>query len=78
MTASRGRDPFSTADRIEDTTRLECRICWHVYDPAEGDEMEQVPAGTPFTALPDHWRCPECDAEKSMFLPLDDTPEGDR
>ncbi len=39
--------------------------------------MEQVPAGTPFSALPDHWRCPECDAEKSMYLPIDDAQEGD-
>jgi rubredoxin len=67
--------PASTDDRIADDTRLECRICWHVYDPAAGDEVEQVPAGTPFSALPEHWRCPECDAEKSMFLPLtDDLP----
>ena len=41
MTEPPGRDPFSTADRIGDTTRLECRICWHVYDPAEGDDVEQ-------------------------------------
>lgn len=77
MTGTARPDPFSTADRIGDDSRLECRICWHVYDPAEGDEVEQVPAGTPFKALPDHWRCPECDAEKSMFLPLDDpAPDG--
>ena len=76
MTGSPGPDPFSTADRIQDHTRLECRICWHVYDPAHGDEIEQVPPGTPFSALPAHWRCPECDAEKSMYLPLDDPPGG--
>lgn len=51
---------------------MECRICWYVYDPAEGDPIEQVAAGTPFSALPDHWRCPQCDAEKAMFLVLDD------
>ena len=76
MNGSARPDPFSTADRIGDHTRLECRICWHVYDPAEGDEVEQVPPGTPFKALPDYWRCPECDAEKSMFLPLDDPAPG--
>ncbi len=58
--------------RIGDNTRLECRICWHIYDPADGDEIEQVPPGTPFSALPEHWRCPQCDAEPDKFLPLDD------
>jgi rubredoxin len=58
--------------RIGDETRLECRICWYVYDPAEGDPVEQVLPGTPFAALPAWWRCPQCDAERDKFLPLDD------
>jgi len=64
--------PLQAANRINDHTRLECRICWYVYDPAQGDEVEQVPPGTPFTALPAHWRCPQCDAEADKFLPLAD------
>ncbi len=44
--------------RLHDNSRLECRICWYVYDPAQGDEVDQIPPGTPFSALPDHWRCP--------------------
>lgn len=59
-------------DRISDDTRMECRICWHVYDPAEGDDVEQVAPGTPFTALPEHWRCPQCDAARDKFLPLNE------
>jgi rubredoxin len=43
-----------------------------VYDPAEGDPVWQVPPGTPFSALPAHWRCPQCDAEAAKFLRLDD------
>ncbi|WP_264159559.1 rubredoxin [Edwardsiella piscicida] len=27
--------------------------------------------GVPFSALPAHWRCPQCDADKSHFLLLD-------
>ncbi len=61
------RDP-----RLRDSSRLECRICWYVYDPAQGDEVEQVQPGTPFSALPDHWRCPRCDAELATFLILED------
>ena len=49
-------------------TKLECGICWHVYDPAEGDEVWQIEAGTPFSELPEHWRCPVCDAPKHKFM----------
>ncbi len=56
--------------RLQDDTRLECRICWYVYDPADGDDADQIPSGTPFSCLPEHWRCPQCDAEKDKFLPL--------
>ncbi|UJS26548.1 rubredoxin [Thiothrix winogradskyi] len=58
------------ADRIADNARLECKICWHVYDPAVGDDYWQISAGTPFSALPDHWRCPECDGDKHQFMLL--------
>ena len=54
--------------KIADDTRLECGICWWVYDPALGDEVEQVPPGTPFRLLPDTWHCPNCAADKSKFM----------
>ena len=56
--------------RIDDDSRLECTICWYVYNPAEGDNVAQIEPGTPFSALPDHWRCPNCDADKGKFLPV--------
>lgn len=59
------------ASKLEDATRLECKICWYVYDPAEGDEVWQIPPGTPFAALPDHWTCPECDSQKQDFMVLE-------
>lgn len=65
-------DPSGLAARLEDQTRLECRICWYLYDPQAGDPDAQVLPGTPFLALPDYWRCPQCDAEPHTFLPLDD------
>jgi rubredoxin len=52
--------------------RRECGVCWHVYDPAEGDALWQVEPGTAFEELPPHWSCPNCAAEKSKFLELDD------
>lgn len=58
-------------ESVEDETLMECRICWHVYDPEQGDELGQVAPGTPFRDLPDDWRCPECDAAKELYLACD-------
>ncbi len=54
--------------KINDDTRLECKICWYVYDPQKGDDYWQIAAGTPFSALPEHWTCPECDGRKNDFM----------
>ena len=60
-----------TADRdLADDAKLECRICWYVYDPAQGDPVYQVEPGTPFCALPGFWRCPECDSDPESFVPV--------
>ena len=53
---------FGKRETVTDQDKMECGICWHVYDPAEGDPHWNVPAGTPFAQLPEHWRCPTCDA----------------
>ena len=63
-----GFENFGDHTNVPDDARMECGICWHVYDPAEGDEAWQVPPGTPFTALPEEWRCPNCDAPRSKFM----------
>lgn len=55
--------------------RYECKICWTVYVPEEGDDVRQIPPGTPFEALPDDWTCPNCDAPKIQFLRLDPAAE---
>jgi [NiFe] hydrogenase assembly HybE family chaperone len=56
--------------RITGSTRLECGVCWWVYDPAVGDETWQIPAGTGFAELPAHWRCPNCDNPREQFMVL--------
>ena len=58
-------------------TRLECKICWWVYDPALGDPVWQIDPGTAFNDLPAHWRCPECDGDAEQFMVLVDTPYQD-
>ena len=58
--------------KAEDEARMECGVCWHVYDPSEGDPVWQAPPGTPFAALPEDWRCPNCDAAPERFMRLGD------
>ncbi len=54
--------------RIPDDARLECKVCWYVYAPARGDDDWQIPPGTPFSQLPDHWRCPQCGGAREQFM----------
>jgi rubredoxin len=77
MSSENSHSPFEMSyggdnSRIKDTMRLECKICWKVYDPALGDDYWQIPPNTPFSKLPDHWRCPECDGVKEQFMVLSD------
>jgi rubredoxin len=44
-----------------------CQVCGYVYDPAQGDPDNGVPAGTAFEKLPDSWECPVCGAGKADF-----------
>ncbi len=49
--------------------RFVCEPCGYVYDPKVGDPVYGIEAGTPFEELPEDWTCPECGAEKDMFVP---------
>ncbi len=55
---------------LRNESRLECKICWWVYDPAQGDPVWQIAPGTAFADLPAHWRCPTCDGDADQFLLL--------
>lgn len=55
------------ADETLVLDRYECRVCGYVYEPLKGDSQTQVSAGTPFTELPDSWRCPVCGVKSSQF-----------
>ncbi|EEX13031.1 rubredoxin-type Fe [Citreicella sp. SE45] len=59
-------------DRISEHAIMECKICWTPYEPAEGDDTRQVEPGTPFSALPEDWSCPNCSAPKEQFMVLED------
>ena len=41
------------------------------YSEAEGEPREGYPRGTPWSAIPDDWRCPDCGVrDKIDFLPV--------
>ena len=60
------------ASKLRDDNKLECKICWYIYDPAVGDEYWQVAPGTPFTRLPEHWSCPNCEGRKDGFMVVEE------
>ena len=47
---------------------FQCSNCLTVYDPKYGDELGNIPPGTPFQNLPDTYRCHVCDSEKKYFV----------
>lgn len=63
---------LGSSGKISERAVMECKVCWTPYDPDVGDEYRQVLPGTPFLALPDDWKCPNCDAPKEQFMVLDD------
>ena len=48
--------------------KMECCVCWYVYDPEVGDGVWSVPPQTAFRDLPPDWKCPVCDAPPERFL----------
>ena len=66
------KEPDPTGSATVRARRYECGVCWTVYDPTAGDPEWQVEPGTPFDRLPEHWSCPNCAAERTKFLVLDD------
>ncbi|TWH19444.1 alkane 1-monooxygenase [Prauserella rugosa] len=43
-----------------------CPGCGYVYDEATGDPREGFPAGTPWSAIPDSWCCPDCGVREKV------------
>ena len=48
-----------------------CPECGLTYDEEQGLPREGFPAGTPWSAVPDDWTCPDCGVEvKPDFAPV--------
>ncbi|MFS8099687.1 fatty acid desaturase [Lentzea alba] len=55
----------------QDATGGRCPGCGYVYDAALGAPREGFPAGTPWSAVPDSWCCPDCGVrEKVDFVSI--------
>jgi GntR family transcriptional regulator/MocR family aminotransferase len=46
-----------------------CRGCYYVYDASKGAAAQGIAPGTPFTALPADWPCPDCGTDLTKFRP---------
>lgn len=60
-----------TIDDRDETDEHICVICGYVYREEEGDLSMGIPPGTPFSELPEDYRCPICNAGKDYFKPVD-------
>lgn len=61
----------SAGERAQALKRYICTQCGYIYDPAAGDSMNGIPAGTAFEDLPSEWVCPMCYAGRELFDVLD-------
>ncbi len=56
---------------ISELGRYQCTDCGFVYAEDQGCEREGFPPGTPWSAIPDDWPCPDCAVrEKPDFRAL--------
>lgn len=51
----------------DESATYTCTICGYQYNPGEGDPSMGIPPGTPFSDLPDDYKCPICNAGKEYF-----------
>jgi alkane 1-monooxygenase len=69
--ADTATDPAPHTARATSADGGRCPGCGYVYDEAVGAPREGFPAGTPWSALPGQWCCPDCGVrEKQDFEPL--------
>lgn len=55
--------------------QYECQACGWIYDEQTSDPEHGIPAGTPFSAIPDTWGCPLCGVGKNEFSKLTATAQ---
>ncbi|WKN32394.1 rubredoxin [Porifericola rhodea] len=50
---------------------FQCGSCLSVYDETYGDTLAKIPAGTPFSLLPDTYHCSVCGSPKAGFKKIE-------
>ena len=50
--------------------KMQCSVCMWIYDPASGEETQNVAPGTPWSDVPADFLCPECSMGKDVFDPI--------
>lgn len=53
------------------TEKYKCSVCGYIYDPENGDAVNDIEPGINFDDLPEDWVCPLCGADKSLFTKLE-------
>ena len=59
--------PLLKRTKFKVMKRYICNVCGYIYDPADGDPENGIPAGISFEELPDDWTCPACGVGKDFF-----------
>jgi len=61
---------LATSPSVDRPLKMQCSVCQWVYDPAIGEPMQDVAAGTAWEQVPTSFLCPECGLGKDVFDPL--------
>lgn len=48
-------------------SKWKCAICGWTYDEEKGLANKSIKPGTPFSDIPESFRCPKCGAKKKYF-----------
>ena len=64
--------PKSACDTAVDAgQKMICSVCLWVYDPATGEDSQDVAPGTAWSDVPEDFLCPECGMGKDVFDPYE-------
>lgn len=69
VAASAGTKPHRTP--TADTKAWHCELCNFIYDEAAGLPQMGIAPGTPWSEVPADWKCPDCEATKEQFEPVE-------
>ena len=63
--------PESASAAADAGQKMVCSVCLWVYDPATGEDSQDVAPGTAWADVPDDFLCPECGMGKDVFDPYE-------